>query len=120
MLTCEVTNCSTQTRIIEEPTINGEIKLNNDSIQGMGFIIMPNEMKKIEPGGKVKFNLHGKIMINLICAFFEGKIENITVKDNFGFCYYVPQEQINEAINYFKRYCFDIEKLQNQHDKYCL
>lgn len=120
MLTCEVTNCSMKTRIMEEPNIQGEIELNSSSVESISFGIMPKEMKLLEPGGKVEFSLHGKIMVNLIYAFLENKIKNISVKDNFGFCYYVPQDQIEKVVCYFKKYCFNIAELKIQHDKYCL
>lgn len=85
MLTCEIVNNSKQTRIVEEPYFEGEIKTPNGIAVQYGFLGLPFEMRKLEPGGKVVFRMYGKIIIYLIDALLEKKIENVSIKDNFDF-----------------------------------
>ena len=118
MLRCEVRNCSKQERTIHEPMINGIIKLNDISVDAIGFRMKSEAEKRLEPGAKVTFTLQGPIIINIIDALFKNEIEYISVKDNFGFCYYTTAKQLEEVTEYFKEYCPDLLELQSKHDKY--
>lgn len=120
MLRCEVTNCSEEERAISEPMIEGAIQLKDMEIQGMGFMLIPQSQKNLKPGAKAVFNLHGPVIISIIKALFDNKIECIYVEDNFGFRYYVNPEQLVEITGYFKRYCFDLTELEVRHNKYCI
>ena len=120
MLTCEIKNTSNRVINVKEPLINGHLKLNDDYITGLGFMIKPSEEKHLLPGDKVTFSLYGKIMISLIKAMFDNAINEIFIEDNFGNKYYVPKNQIHNAINYFKHYCNDFDELENRFDKYSL
>lgn len=120
MLQCEITNCSNQDRIICEPMIEGTIKLKNTEVNAIGFLIKSQAEKRLKPGTKAHFTLHGPVIIYIIKALFENKVKSIYVKDNFGFRYVADWNQIEEITNYFKKYCSDLVELQTKHDKYCI
>lgn len=120
MLQCEIINCSEQERIICEPMIEGTIKLKNTEVDAIGFMIKSQSEKRLKPGAKACFTLHGSVIICIIKALFESKIKNIYVEDNFGFRYVADWNQIEEITNYFKKYCSDLTELQLKHDEYCI
>lgn len=120
MLRCEITNCSEQERIIQEPVMEGTIKMKEMEVDAISFEIISQQKKQLEPGAKAHFTLHGPVMVNIIGAFFENKIKNIYVEDNFGFCYVVNKNQLEEITEYFRSYCLDLTELQEKHNKYCI
>ncbi len=119
MLQCEIINCSEQERTISEPVIEGTIKLKDMEIDAIGFMLISQSEKRLKPGAKAHFTLHGPMMVNVIKALFENKIKNIYVEDNFGFRYNVDRNQLEEITEYFRNYCLDLTELQEKHDKYC-
>ena len=120
MLQCEIINCSEQERIIQEPMISGAIKINGTEVEAIGFMQKSELEKRLEPGAKAVFILYGPILINIIEAMFEDRVESIHVEDNFGFIYYASVKQIEEATEYFKKYCRDLAELREKHKKYCI
>lgn len=118
MLRCEVTNCSEQERIIQEPIIEGTIKLKEMEVDALGFELISQSENQLKPGAKVCFTLHGPVIISVIQALFERKIKNIYVEDNFGFRYDANLSQIEEITDYFRNYCSDLGELQAKHDEY--
>lgn len=119
MLQCDIINCSEQERTISEPVIEGTIKLKDMKIDAIGFMLISKSEKRLKPGAKAHFTLHGPMMVNVIKALFENKIKNIYVEDNFGFRYNVDRNQLEEITEYFRNYCLDLTELQEKHDKYC-
>lgn len=120
MLRCEITNCSDQERVIQVPMIEGTIKLKDLKVDAMGFMIISQSEKRLKPGAKTCFTLHGPVVISVIKALFDGEIKNIYVEDNFGFRYNVNQSQLGEITDYFRKYCSDLTELQARYDKYCI
>lgn len=120
MLRCEVTNCSEQERIIQEPIIEGSIKLKEMEVDAMRFGLISQSEKRLKPGAKACFTLHGPVIISVIKALFDCKIKNIYVEDNFGFRFDANCSQLEEITDYFRNYCSDLSELQAKHDKYCL
>lgn len=120
MLRCDIINSSNQERTIQEPMLKGSIELNSTTVDGMGFMIKPNAEKRLEPGAKTSFELHGPIVVNVIDALFRNKIESVYVEDNFGFRYYAAPKQLEEMTKYFKEYCSDLIELKEKHNKYCI
>ena len=118
MLRCEVINRSNQERIIQEPCIEGNIKLNENEVNAVGFFIIDNSKKRLEPGSKACFILNGVFMISIIQSLFAGKIKSIYVEDNFGFRYKVKMNQLEEITDYFKKYCSNLDELKEKYSKY--
>ena len=118
MLKCEVTNCSEQIIKIQEPRIKGAIALKKMVVNEIGFFLKSEPEKVLEPGAKTSFVLYGAVIIDVIKAFFDNKIESIYVEDNFGFRYYASLSQIEEATKYFRKYCSNPIELQLKHDTY--
>lgn len=118
MLRCEIINRSEQEKIIQEPMIDGNIKLKDIEVNAMGFMILSQLEKRLKPGSKTCFTLQGPVVISVIKALFDSKIKNIYVEDNFGFRYDVNQKQLEEITGYFRKYCSDLMELQARHDEY--
>ena len=118
MLRCEIINCSDHVHIVKEPMIQGNIQTESGLVNGLSFLIKSQDEKRLEPGAKVEFSIYGPIMINIIEALFENKIECVCVKDNFDFKYYVTTEELEMATEYFKKYCADLTELKSKHDLY--
>ena len=120
MLRCEVINCSVQERIIQEPVIEGTIKLNNKEVEKVSFLMITQPEKRLESGAKICFTLQGAVMISIIQALFDGNIKNIYVEDNFGVRYNVNKDQLGEITGYFKKYCSNLVELKEKYNKYCI
>lgn len=120
MLRCEVRNCSHQERIVQEPMVEGTIKLHEMEVDAVGFGIISQSEKRLGAGAKACFTLYGSVMIGIIQALFDGKIKNIYVEDNFGFRYNANMNQLEEITDYFRKYCSNLAELQEKHDKYCI
>ncbi len=118
MLICEVINCSNQERIIQEPCIEGNIKLNENEVDAVGFFIIDNSKKRLAPGSKACFTLNGVLMVSIIQALFAGKIKSIYVEDNFGFRYNVKMNELEKITDYFKKYCSNLDELKEKYSKY--
>lgn len=120
MLRCRIKNCSQQTRIIQEPILEGAIELNGKPVNAIGFMMKPADEKKLEPKATTEFVLHGPVIVGVIKAFLENRINSLYVEDSFGFRYYALTKQLEEMTEYFRKYCSDLEDLKSRHDKYRL
>lgn len=119
-LKCTVTNLSNKRLIVQEPFINGKIRINENTYDGIGFMRLPQHKKTLDLGESVDFYLHGPIIVSIIESFINNLVQSIIVKDNFDCEYQIPIEDIREARAYFMSYCSDLTALKEKHIKYTL
>ena len=120
MLRCRIRNCSQQTRMIQEPILEGAIEINGEPVDAIGFGIKSEAEKTLEPNATTEFVLHGRVIEGVVKAFLENCINSLYVEDSFGFRYYALTKQLEEVAEYFRKYCSDLVDLKSRHDKYCL
>lgn len=118
MIVCEVTNRSNHVVRINEPVMKGKIEMPSGRFAAVSFMCVSEYEKVLKPNAKTSFNFFGKMIIPVIKAFLDEKIENVSVKDNYDFEYSVPKEQIEEVARYFKQYCCDFDKLEEKFANY--
>lgn len=118
MIKCEIKNNSNQDMRIHTPMISGDIVINKNSIDAIGFANNDLTGALLPKNSKTEFEIHGPVIIGVVKSFINNQIDEVYVEDYNETKYYVPKEQIKKVADYFKSYCSDEADLKNRHDKY--